>query len=335
LVTSSQPSSNGHGSGGSGARARVAGCVHGVGGQDVQAYYRASREETKAIIANCITKVIGKLEDPAETFELVEKLGGKALIATLSDYERDFDGIVPGTRESQSVRIERVDRLTLQDLQRQIEGEVHILVSGNIIRARVFYAAPPRCPEYRINHMVKVLPPSSDVIERMRIDVSGILDVLADPELSFAQQRPADAYFAYVGELLERPHIRRFVAMRQGAELGAALLAAFVEEPVPAESGKGSGSGGMRSAPNPAAADEEPGAPREGDVAADAADAVFDANNLPEAPLEGLNAFQARPTGTPEDLYAELARASAPAIEIAAVRVVTSRTSMARMHVLT
>lgn len=288
-------------------QARSLGAFMVSAGQDVQAYYRASREETKAIIANCITKVIGKLEDPAETFELVEKLGGRALISTLSDYERDFDGIVDGARESQSVRIERVERITLQDLQRQIEGEVHILVSGNIIRARVFFADPPRCAQYRINHMVKVLPPGAETIERLRIDVSGILDALRDPDQAFAQQRPADTYFAYVGELLERPHVHRYMAMRQGAELGAALLAAFVEAPSAEPLSSSGGGGSVAHQPAPVVSDVE----------AEEAGSVFDANNLPEVPLGGLNAFQAWPVDAPEDMYAELARASAPAIEIA------------------
>ena len=38
--------------------------------------------------------------------------------------------------------MEQEDRLSLRDLQEQIEGEAHFLFSGQIVRGNMFYANP-------------------------------------------------------------------------------------------------------------------------------------------------------------------------------------------------
>ena len=61
------------------AQARSLGFRCVFGGQDLQSFGKASREEAAAIVANTLTKVGMFVEDPQETMELFEKLGGQAL----------------------------------------------------------------------------------------------------------------------------------------------------------------------------------------------------------------------------------------------------------------
>lgn len=302
------------------AQARSLGFWLCSSGQDIQAYFRTSKEETKAIIANCNTKIVGKLEDPTETFEMVEALGGEALISTVGDYELDIDGLAGGYNEGKSVKVERVKRITLQDLQRQVEGEVHIMVSGDIIRARMFYADPPPAKAYRLNHFIKVIPPSQDTVEALRVNTRALIESLLDPATAFSRQRPGDPYFAYVGDVLRLPTVERYQAQRLGAERGVCLLMAFVQQP-PADAAQGAG-GGPKHTPRPADTDTSEATPvahAEGEPVSASADEAqeFDAANLSTS-----NVFQAvEAKGDAQDeaaLYAATAAAAAPVIGLAA-----------------
>ncbi|WP_254813438.1 type IV secretory system conjugative DNA transfer family protein [Xanthomonas campestris] len=223
-------------------------------GQDLQAYFRTSKEETKAILGSSNTKVIGKVEDPTETWEMIQAMGGEALISTLSDYDLDVDGVAGGYMEGTSVKVERVKRIDLQDLQRQVEGEVHMLFGGDIIRGRIFYADPPSTSEFRLNHFIKVLPPSTEGILSLKIDARRYIDQLHEPEIAFANQRPDDPYFSYAADLLRAPGVQKYKGNRQGAELGVCLLTGFQTTPVinrGAVSGGGSAGGGLNAQPQP------------------------------------------------------------------------------------
>lgn len=289
-------------------------------GQDLQAYFRTSKEETKAIIANCNTKAVGKLEDPTETFEMIEALGGEALISTVGDYDLDVDGVAGGYLEGRSVKIDRVKRITLQDLQRQIEGEVHILMSGDIVRARMFYADPPAAERYQLNHFIKVLPPSQDAAEALRVNTRALIDSLHDPESRFGDQRPADRYFAYVGDLLQRPHVLNFKAKRQGAELGVCLLMGFVESPEPAREAQGTGGGLQHRYSVVDGIEDEDRRGREDAIGDGPADHDPDDVQFDASELAASNVFQSVPVGAAagEDaLYASLARAASPVVDVA------------------
>jgi intracellular multiplication protein IcmO len=290
-------------------------------GQDIQAYFRTSKEETKAIIANCNTKIVGKLEDPTETFEMVEALGGEALISTVGDYDLDIDGVAGGYLEGKSVKVERVKRITLQDLQRQVEGEVHLMVSGDIVRGRMFYADPPAAKHYRLNHFIKVIPPSRETADALRINTRALIDSLLDSETAFPRLRPADPYFAYVGELLRQPHVERYHAQRLGAERGIALLMAYVEQPVISESVQGAG-GGPRNTPGEFDTGEESrGVVLPASVEPGASEPVGDeALEFDAANLATVNVFEGVPqaiTQTEVELHAASAEAAAAVIGIA------------------
>lgn len=299
------------------AQARSLGFWLVSAGQDIQAYFRTSKEETKAIIANCNTKFVGKLEDPTETFEMVEALGGEALISTVGDYELDLDGVTTGYLEGKTVKVDRVKRVTLQDLQRQVEGEVHIMVSGDIIRARMFYADPPAAKVYRLNHFIKVLPPSEETAEALRVNTRALIDSLLDPATVFSKQRPGDPYFAYVGGVLRLPGVERYQAQRLGAERGVCLLMAFVQQPVAGITSQGAG-GGPKHTPGTAdttGAEESSAYAEEALVASDS-DQVFDAANL--AMVDVFQAVAAKSESDAEvALYAATAAAAAAVIDVA------------------
>lgn len=206
------------------AQARSLGFALVAAGQDLQAFYRTSKEETLAIVSNSNIKIYGKLEDPTDTFDLIEKLAGEAYVSVVDGFEQDMQGI-GGFRSNKGARIERVKRIELQDLKNQIEGEIHFLVKSDIIRGRVFYAdfsGKQLTSDYRLNHFVRVLPWDQDALEGLKIDTKALIQSLKDNP--FAKRRPDDGYFSYVRHVVVHPKYQHFIKTRQGVERGICTL---------------------------------------------------------------------------------------------------------------
>lgn len=214
------------------AQARSLGFALVAAGQDLQAFYRTSKEETLAIVSNSNIKIYGKLEDPTDTYDLIEKLAGEAYVSVVDGYEQDINGL-GGFRGNQSARIERVKRIELQDLKDQIEGEIHLMVKSEIIRARMFYAdfsGKRLSKEYRLNHFLKVLPPNMDDLEQLKVNARELLEAIkANP---FAKQRADDGYFYYAGAMESSPRYKQYLSAKLGVERGICLLLNFDENAV-------------------------------------------------------------------------------------------------------
>lgn len=208
------------------AQARSLGFSLVASGQDLQAFYRTSKEETLAIIGSSNFKVFGKVEDPTDTYDLIEKLSGEAYVSVVDKYSQNMNG-VGGYQGSQEARIERVKRIELQDLKDQIEGEVHILVKSQIIRARLFYADPKQVTQYRLNHFLKVAPPDQDELQAMKINTSAVLESLE--VAPFEKQCPADGVFVYMKDLIKSEKYQDFLNRKLGVERGICLLMNFDE----------------------------------------------------------------------------------------------------------
>lgn len=208
------------------AQARSLGFALVASGQDLQAFYRTSREETLAIVGSSNFKVFGKVEDPTDTYDLIEKLAGEAYVSVVGGYNQDING-VGGYRGSDEARIERVKRIELQDLKDQIEGEVHILVKSQIIRARMFYADPKPVKHYRLNHFLKVAPPDQDELRAMKINTAAVMESLE--VFPFEKQRPTDGFFVYAKALTASEKYRDYLNRKLGVERGICLLMNFDE----------------------------------------------------------------------------------------------------------
>lgn len=293
-------------------------------GQDLQAFYRTSKEETLAIISNSNIKMVGKLEDPTDTFELFEKLAGEAYVSVVDGYEQNMSGM-GGFRGAQTAKIDRVARIELQDLQRQVEGELHIFVKGEIIRARAYYADPKLAKQYRLNHFLKVPRPDADVVARLKINTRALLETLRSAPLG--KQRPTDGYFAYAGNMHTDATYAKYLSGKLGVERGITLLMKFDDSavaPLHSDAEVDSAGGGLASAAAPTVGLAQPTPAAEPVAAADTAAAGGSLAAAPVAPdalafdggqLEAVNVFASRPR--PEfsvDVMA-LAAAALPILE--------------------
>ncbi|TAL63608.1 MAG: IcmO-like type IV secretion system protein [Burkholderiaceae bacterium] len=203
------------------AQARGLGFSLVAAGQDLQAFFRTSREETMAIFSNCNIKIVGKLEDPDATFDMIRKTAGEAFVAEHEGYDLKPDG--PSSFKARmGARLAKTERITLQDLRNQVEGDVHILIKADIIRGRTFYSAPKLAKEYRINHFVKVLPPDAEAIRARRLDVRGVIDSLR--VAPFNEIDAVDDRLSPLSQLITSTGALKYTKTKQGAERGILLM---------------------------------------------------------------------------------------------------------------
>jgi intracellular multiplication protein IcmO len=141
------------------AQARSLGFSVIFAGQDLPAFQKASKEEAASIGANTNIKICMKLEDPLETWEFFQKTAGESYVTKVDSFQTNAGSLLNNYMDSRSASSEKRQRIDLQDLKDQREGEAHIFFKSKIIRAKMFYANPPPAPKMRINQFLKVEPP--------------------------------------------------------------------------------------------------------------------------------------------------------------------------------
>jgi intracellular multiplication protein IcmO len=154
------------------AQARSLGFSVIFAGQDLPAFQKASKEEAASIGANTNIKICMKLEDPLETWEFFHKTAGESYVTKVDSFQTNAGSLLNNYMDSRSASSEKRQRIDLQDLKEQREGEAHIFFKSKIIRARMFYANPSPPIKMRLNQFLKVEPP----INRTFIDLEERLE---------------------------------------------------------------------------------------------------------------------------------------------------------------
>lgn len=149
------------------AQARSLGFSMIFAGQDLPAFEKASKEEAASIVANCNIKICMKLEDPKDTFELFDKGASQALVSNIGSMELQTGGMSSSFKPTNNANVQMQNRINMLDLKEQAEGEGHILFKSALVRAKMFYASPPKPPHITMNYFVRVEPPEIDEINQL------------------------------------------------------------------------------------------------------------------------------------------------------------------------
>lgn len=158
------------------AQARSLGFSVIFAGQDLPAFQKASKEEAMSIGANTNIKICMKLEDPLETWDFFHKTAGESYVTKVDSFQTNAGSLLNNYMDSRSASSEKRQRIDLQDLKEQREGEAHIFFKSKIIRARMFFANPAPPERMRINQLLKVEPP----LDRALIDLEDRIERFAD-----------------------------------------------------------------------------------------------------------------------------------------------------------
>lgn len=171
------------------AQARSLGFSAIFAGQDLPAFQKASKEEAASIGANTNIKICMKMEDPADTWEFFNKTAGETYATSVSGFQVNTGSMTGNYADTRNASIEKRQRIDLQDLRDQREGDAHIFFRSKIIRARMFYANPKPAKRMQVNQFLTVEKPSDQTLINMDKRIRRFGEVFADP--GFVMEAPA------------------------------------------------------------------------------------------------------------------------------------------------
>ncbi len=176
------------------AQARSLGFSVVFAGQDLPAFQKGGKEEAASICANTNIKICMKLEDPLETWDFFQKTAGESYISVARNFSRAGGGGALHYKDTMEASLDKRNRIDLLDLKDQREGEGHIFFKSNIVRARMFYANPPKVAKIKLNQFLKVKGPSDKSV--------ALVKSLAEVKIKFADFKEVKPEGALV-QLLE------------------------------------------------------------------------------------------------------------------------------------
>lgn len=162
------------------AQARGIGFSLIFAGQDYQAFKKGNADEAASIRSNCAIKLCMTLEDPTETADIFIKGAGQDYSTVETGYDREAGMFGAKYINKRDVSIQKVNKIDELDLKGQLAGEYHLINMDKLIRARSFYADPPKPKELRVNSFIRVKPPTFS-------EVAEVTDALMKLKVSFKQ----------------------------------------------------------------------------------------------------------------------------------------------------
>lgn len=103
-----------------------------------------------------------KMQDAEKTWELFRGLAGQGTVLRTTGFNVK-ENVDMSYHDALSTTVEQEDRLSLRDLQEQIEGEAHFLFSGQIVRGDMFYANPSlKNAQLRVPQLLQLSQESDD-----------------------------------------------------------------------------------------------------------------------------------------------------------------------------
>lgn len=192
------------------AQARSLGFCAIFAGQDLPAFQKASKEEAASIGANCNIKICMKLEDPTDTWDFFTKTAGEAYVTKVDSFQVRDASVTNSYTDTKSSSFEKRARIDLLDLKEQTEGEGHIFFKSKIVRAKMFYAAPPPVKKIKINQFLKVESPPDDYIAKLFAQFKHFTELLNHNDFDYPPFEPNEV-IARTVELFHSNHESDYV----------------------------------------------------------------------------------------------------------------------------
>jgi intracellular multiplication protein IcmO len=129
--------------------------------QDLPSMEKRIKSEAKSIVGNCNLKIFGRIEDPTETKEFVQKHGGGALVMETRGFTASTNTIgglfasMP-FHDDRGASMQARQRVDYDHLRGQREGEAHLLFGDWACKAQMFYAVPEKAKALRVHRFLPV-----------------------------------------------------------------------------------------------------------------------------------------------------------------------------------
>jgi intracellular multiplication protein IcmO len=157
------------------AQARSLGFSMVFASQDLPAMEKRVKQEAQSIVANCNTKIFGKLEDPIDSKKFFAEHVGTEWVAMTSGFSSPTNLVSsflvsnPMIDNRATGGIQDAPRAGYDHLRKQKEGQVHMFFQQYMVVAQLFHAAPRRVQALRVHRMMPVPSTSTSVTAKERL----------------------------------------------------------------------------------------------------------------------------------------------------------------------
>ena len=159
------------------AQARSLGVSVVFAGQDYPSFQSGDANEAKSTVANTNWKVVMKLEDPEDTFKVIEARGGEAKVTQVDGVERRGGAANLSFRQD-SASLRSIKRINLRDLTDQDPGQGHIMWRDSVRRLNLCYVRPEKIGanmrEAWLNEFLPVFAPNKDEQKKLKKRHAGL-----------------------------------------------------------------------------------------------------------------------------------------------------------------
>jgi hypothetical protein len=164
------------------AQARSLGFSLVFAAQDLPSMEKRIKQEAKSIVGNCNLKILGRIEDPTETKDFVEKHGGSVWVMETKGFSaptNTVSGLFMSMpfHDDRSANYTNRQRVAYDHLRGQREGEAHLLFGDWAHKAQMFYAVPEKAKALRVHRFLPVpgVTKSTEARDRATLELTSRL----------------------------------------------------------------------------------------------------------------------------------------------------------------
>jgi intracellular multiplication protein IcmO len=218
------------------AQARSLGFSLVFASQDLPSMEKRIKQEARSIVGNCNLKILGRIEDPTDTKDFVQKHGGGALVMETSGMQAPTNTLANtfmgsafyDNRATGGINVRQ--RVDYDHLRGQREGEAHLLFGDWATKARMFHAVPEKVKALRVHRLLPVPGTTSSTAARERA-MNELISRLKDPEWTAAQAVGAVTTSPEIAALAKGVAAASAVS-RSPVEAGIMAVASLAEAPI-------------------------------------------------------------------------------------------------------
>ncbi|NDC57040.1 MAG: type IV secretion protein IcmO, partial [Alphaproteobacteria bacterium] len=143
------------------AQARSLGFSIVFAAQDLAAMERRVKQEARSIVGNCNIKIFGKIEDPLDTKDFLDKHAGHEWVMETKGYTAPQSNVASifsneNYMDDRSISLNVRQRISYDHLRKQREGQAYIFVQEQLIRARLLHCVPEKTAAMRVHRFLPV-----------------------------------------------------------------------------------------------------------------------------------------------------------------------------------
>lgn len=168
------------------AQARSLGFSLVFAAQDLPALEKRVKEEARSIVANCNIKIFGKLEDPTQTKELLDKTVSSYFVTEITSFNTQLDSLSKSYYDNASANVTTRSHISYEELRGFKEGESVICFGDNTVITKMYFSNPGFAKAMRVTRLMP-LPPPSDALLRHITDMAKLRDLMVKKGWSAAK----------------------------------------------------------------------------------------------------------------------------------------------------